>query len=631
MTLSVIVVSYNVKGYLSLCLDSVLVAVDRLGPGAAEVFVFDNASDDGSADWVACHYPAVQLIRSEVNLGFSAGNNAAIRRSKGKWVLLLNPDTVVPEDAFVEVLAHAEAHAEVGAIGVPMYDGSGTWLPESKRGLPTPWASFCRLSGLWRLAPTSQVLNRYYWGHTGEEETAAVEVLSGAFMWMRRDALDQAGLLDEDFFMYGEDIDLSIRIQNAGWVNHYFSGSSIVHFKGESTKKGSVAYVRVFHDAMRIFSAKHFAGGQAFAMRLMIEFGIRARAVTAFLQGRVRRHALPLLDISLCAMLAFCVIRAHAWSSGIDHPWMPTLALMGLAVAVSAASGSWFGVWDRPFVRVRSLMAGVSAGLLLVLTYALLPEFLRVSRMATGILALVLVLSPAGLRAGLVKLMPKRFSWRRARSSIGFIASKRRRTAMENWIESSYGSSLYINDLSISKESGFEALVRENELVLCDASVGGKRVLETIRAGHQHGVDVRIVPTGLWLALGGARKKSGPADRLVWGEDGLCRPERKRAKRRLDVAWSMWILFIGPGRGVHSNGFSRAHALQVLRSDKTWIGFHGKWEESERLPDLAPGIFGAGSGLHRVSPEEAKRLDLRYAFDYSWVRDFELLMTLRMD
>ena len=157
MTLSVIVVSYNVKGYLSLCLDSVLEAIaamDRLGDGQSELVVFDNASSDGSADWVSLHYPSVQIIRSDENLGFSAGNNAAIRQSSGRWVLMLNPDTVVPEDTFERLLAHAEAHPEVGAIGVPMYDGAGNWLPESKRGLPTPWASFCRSagSGAWRHA-----------------------------------------------------------------------------------------------------------------------------------------------------------------------------------------------------------------------------------------------------------------------------------------------------------------------------------------------------------------------------------------------------------------------------------------------------------------------------------------------
>lgn len=631
MTLSVIVVSYNVKGYLSLCLDSALAAMERLPSGTAEVFVFDNASSDGSADWVSSHYPSVHLIRSEENLGFSAGNNAAIRQSKGEWVLLLNPDTVVPEDTFEKVLAHAEAHPEVGAIGVPMYDGTGSWLPESKRGLPTPWASFCRLSGIWRLAPSSPSLNRYYWGHTGKDETAAVEVLSGAFMWMRREALDQAGLLDEDFFMYGEDIDLSIRIQDAGWVNHYFSDAPIVHFKGESTKKGSLAYVRVFHDAMRIFSAKHFAGRQAVAMQLMIEVGIRVRAVTAFLQGRVRRHALPLLDLSLAATVAVCVIRGHAITSGIDHPWMPSLSLAGLAVGVSGFSGTWFGVWDRPFVRLRVLMAGLAAGLLLVLAYSLLPEVLRVSRMAMGLLALVLVLLPLGVRALLVTLMPKRFAWRRTRSSVGFIGSEERRSAMKNWIESSYGSSLYVSDLSLSCGSEIQVLSPENELVLCDASWGGRRVLDTVRAGHAHGVDVRIVPAGLWLALGGARKKSGPKDRLLWGEDGLCRPERMRSKRRLDIAWSLWILLVGSGKGANAAGFTRGQAWSVLRSRRTWVGFHGSWDGADRLPALETGIFKVGSGVQSVSSDEAKRLDLRYAYDYSWMRDFELLMTLRMD
>ena len=631
MTLSVIVVSYNVKGYLSLCLDSAIAAMDRLGDGQSELVVFDNASSDGSADWVSENYPSVQVIRSEENLGFSAGNNAAIRQSSGRWVLLLNPDTVVPEDTFERVLAHAEAHPDVGAIGVPMFDGAGQWLPESKRGLPTPWASFCRLSGLWRLAPRSRSLNRYYCGHIAQDETAEVEVLSGAFMWLRREALDQAGLLDEDFFMYGEDIDLSVRIQRAGWVNHYCSEAPIVHFKGESTKKGSLAYVRVFHDAMRIFSGKHFAGGQAFAMRSMIELGIRARSVSAFLQGRVRRHALPLMEVGLSFAVAFVLVRLHEWSSGIGHPWWPTLVLMAIAGVSAGLGGVWFGAMDRPFVRVRTLLAGLASGLAALALYAAMPEGLRVSRAAVGMLVLSLLLLPLLLRMVLVALLPRRFRWRPARAAVALMASESRLDSVRKWVESSYGSSLNVNILNFPIGSDGLVLSGRHELVLCDASLGGSAVLAAIRAGRRGGVDVRVIPGSFWLALGGARRDSGPGELLPWGADGLGRVQRGRAKRRVDVLWSLWILLVGGGRGRHRNSLSRPNALAVLSGKKTWLGFHGGWSGEERLPALQPGVFKVGSGDAVDSVGEAKRLDLRYAFDFGWVRDLELLMTLRMD
>ena len=631
MTLSVIVVSYNVKGYLSLCLDSALAAMEPLGAGEAELIVLDNASSDGSADWASLNCPSVEVIRSDRNLGFSAGNNEAIRRSKGDWVLLLNPDTVVPEDTFVKVLAHAEAHPDVGAIGVPMYDGSGVWLPESKRGLPTPWASFCRLSGLWRVAPGSRWLNRYYFGHIAPDQTAEVEVLSGAFMWLRRKALDEVGLLDEKFFMYGEDIDLSVRMNRAGWVNSYCSEAPIVHFKGESTKKESLAHVRVFHEAMRIFTSKHFAGSQALAMRMMIEIGIRVRAVSAFLQGRVRRYALMLVDMGLSMFLAFALVRVHEWTSGIGHPMMPTLALTGIAGLSTGLAGSWFGTSDRPFVRVRSLMAGMAAGMLAVALYSLMPEVLRVSRAAAGALAGVLVLLPVVLRSVLVAFVPGRFRWRQARATVGLIVSDWRATPVQEWVESSYGSSLSINDLMVPTGSNASGHDLKGELILCDAVLGGSVVLSAVRAAKKVGADVRVVPDSLWLALGGSRRDSGPGELLPWGADGLGRVERRRAKRRVDVLWSIWILIVGGGRGVHGPSMSRRGALDVLAGIRTWLGFHGGWEGEERLPLLLPGVFLVGSGVPVTSLDEAKRLDLRYAFDFGWVRDLELLMTLRTE
>jgi len=632
MKLTVVVVSFNVKGYLSLCVSSALKAMQRLGQGQSELFVVDNASVDGSVDWIRRVHPEVQLIAHPENVGFSAANNLAIRQAKGEWVLLLNPDTVVPEDTFERILAHVQDRPEIGGLGVPMYDGTGAWLPESKRGMPTPWASFCRLSGAWRLAPRSRKLNSYYFGHVDQDQTANVEVLSGAFMWMRKAALDQVGLLDEAFFMYGEDIDLSIRIVNGGWVNCYYSDTPIVHFKGESTKKGSLSYVRVFHNAMRIFSEKHFAGGQARAMRWMIRLGIRLRAVSAFVHGAVQRHSLTVADVALSALLGFAAVGLHGATTEMDHPWIPTVSLVAVGAVSTWWSGRWFGSSDRPFHRLRILMAGSAASVSVVLIYSLLPESLRVSRLAASFLAVFVAFCPMVLRFFLVATRPSRYRWKIARPKVTVAAPKHAQDELVQWVRSSYGSALEVNVVGPTQGAmAREEDRRRSDLVLVAASLGGAQCLEAIRLGREHAEDVRIVPEDLLLALGGLRRDGAPTANLSWGADGLGRKDRLRTKRRLDVLWASVVLIFGPGRGKYAAAFSRSNAWHVLQGRMTWIGFHGGWEGSDRLPLLAKGALFAGTGDRAPNSEEARRLDLRHASDFGWMRDLELLMNLRMD
>ena len=630
MKLSVIVVSYNVKGYLSLCLSSALMAMERLGEGASELWVVDNASVDGSADWVMSNYPSVQVLALEENLGFSKANNMAMARAKGEWVLLLNPDTVVPEDTFERILDHLSDAPDVGGLGVPMYDGSGQWLPESKRGMPTPWASFCRLSGLWRLSPRSARLNSYYFGHVRADESADVEVLSGAFMWMRKKALDEVGLLDESFFMYGEDIDLSIRIIKGGWVNRYFSEAPILHFKGESTKKGSLSYVRVFHDAMRIFSEKHFAGGQAVAMRWMIRLGIRLRAVSAFLHGLVQRHSMVVLDVLTAVAAGVTVVELHGMFTGIGHPLLPKAAMVGLGALSVWWSGRWFGTHDIPFHRLRIAMSGFGSAVSLILLYSLLPESLRVSRLSVFILSVFLMGLPWLLRSVLIAVRPRQYMWRQVRSRVVISASESQWVDLQQWVTSSYGNTVEVTPWDPNREgAGLPPL--DTDMVLLSADLGGGTCVAAVRAAGQHQLDVRVVPGDFRLALGGARKEGAPTAKLAWGMDGLGRSDRRRAKRRLDMAWSLAVLTLGPGRGRHADRFARRHAWEVLRGKKTWIGFHMGWDEADRLPPLPEAIFYAGTGDKALTPREARRLDLRHAADFGWMGDLELLMNLRMD
>ncbi|MBR3513373.1 MAG: glycosyltransferase family 2 protein [Bacteroidaceae bacterium] len=284
MMLSVVIVSYNVRPYLAQCLDSVRRAIEGM---EADVWVVDNASTDDTVVHLRSHYPWVHLIANADNRGFACANNQAIRQSKGRYVLLLNPDTVVGEDVLRGCVDFLEAHPEAGAAAVRMTNSDGTFARESRRGLPTPATSFFKMSGLCAAFPHHRVLGRYYLGHLDETQANPIEVMSGAYCMLRRTALEQVGLLDEDFFMYGEDIDLSYRLLQGGWQNWYLP-LRILHYKGESTQKTSYRYVQIFYNAMLVFFDKHFAQRYRFSA-FLIRLAVRMRAALGYAVRAVRK------------------------------------------------------------------------------------------------------------------------------------------------------------------------------------------------------------------------------------------------------------------------------------------------------------------------------------------------------
>lgn len=282
MKLSVVIVNYNVKYYLEQCLMSVAKATRGM---ECEVFVVDNHSRDGSADYLAERFATVNLISSNHNLGFARANNIAIRQCRGDYVLLLNPDTIVGENAIAEVLAFMDAHPAAGGAGVRMLKADGSDALESRRGFPTPLTAFYKMSGLCARYPESRRFGHYYMGYLPWNEPGRIEVISGAFCMLRREAIDKVGLLDEDFFMYGEDIDLSYRLLKGGYENWYVP-ARILHYKGESTHKSSFRYVHVFYDAMFIFFRKHY-GHLSLMFSIPVKAAIFVKAVVALVKMQV--------------------------------------------------------------------------------------------------------------------------------------------------------------------------------------------------------------------------------------------------------------------------------------------------------------------------------------------------------
>ncbi|MBP3789292.1 MAG: glycosyltransferase family 2 protein [Prevotella sp.] len=270
MKLSVIIVNYNVRYYIEQCINSVERATKDI---ETEIFVVDNHSTDGSVPYLRRRFgKRIELIESNHNLGFARANNKAIRESTGEYVLLLNPDTFVGEDAIRQVVDFLDAHPKAGGIGVKMHNADGTLARESRRGIPTPFVSMLKMFGFSK---------RYYMSYLSWDEPGRIEVISGAFCMVRRKVLDEVGLLDKDFFMYGEDIDLSYRILKGGYEN-WFVPANILHYKGESTQKSSFRYVHVFYQAMIIFFRKHY-GHLSFLFTIPIQVAIYLRAFIALI------------------------------------------------------------------------------------------------------------------------------------------------------------------------------------------------------------------------------------------------------------------------------------------------------------------------------------------------------------
>ncbi|MCL1850568.1 MAG: glycosyltransferase family 2 protein [Bacteroidetes bacterium] len=381
MQLSIVIVNYNVKHFLFQCLQSVQKAVAGI---EAEVFVVDNASSDNSVAMLQAKFPWIHLIANTENVGFSCANNQAIKLARGEFVLLLNPDTLVEEDTFVKCMDFMTQTPDAGALGVKMINGNGEFLPESKRALPVPSVAFYKVFGLSKLFPRSKKFGSYHLTGLDNDKTQSIEVLSGAFMFIRKNVLDTIGLLDETFFMYGEDIDLSYRIIKAGYKNYYLPETRIIHYKGESTKKGSINYVIVFYKAMQIFANKHFTIKKSFLLTWIFNLAIWLRASLAIGKRIVASLLLPFLDI--LSIYGGMFLLAFYWQTAVlqyrqsHFPNYYFYLIIPCYITIWIIFVALNKGYKKPYSTNKTNRGIILGTIAILLIYALLPETSRFSR-----------------------------------------------------------------------------------------------------------------------------------------------------------------------------------------------------------------------------------------------------------
>ncbi len=646
--LTIVIVNYNVRFFLEQCLHSVAKATK---PGMAEVFVVDNNSLDGSCSMVEQKFPYVKLIQNKDNLGFSKANNQAIRLASGEYILLLNPDTVVEEDTFEKVLAFMDNHLDAGALGVKMIDGKGHYLPESKRALPTPWVSFYKIFGLASLFPRSKKFGRYHLGFLDKDETNEVDVLPGAFMLLRKKALDKSGLLDEAFFMYGEDIDLSYRIKQAGFRVFYYPETTIIHYKGESTKKGSINYVLVFYQAMIIFAQKHFSPKNARFYSVTIRAAIYFRASLSLLKRFTSRIFLPLIDagIAFAGLVAINPIwEAHKFPDGGGHPPDILKILFSAYILIWLISIYFSGGYDKPMSLIK-LSRGILIGTAIILVaYSLLPEDLRFSR--------ALILFGTGWNLIWINLLRIAFhsiGWKTFELNLG----KKKKVLIvgrENEYKRITGilgqTSLAVDIIgrvkphtdtsdtsSLGELSQLEEIIGINkidELIFSAKDMSTREIIHHMLALTRLQKDYKIAPPESPSIIG-SNSVNTAGDLYVINFNSIADPSNKRLKRLLDI-WVSLVLIISLPLSLWFY-FPKAlrlirNGLQVLLGKKTWVGYYPVEDpEMSLLPVIREGILRPGKMTNpdgkNSQPDDAVQLgkNLSYAKDYSLTRDLSLI------
>ena len=642
--LSIVIVNYNVRYFLEQCLLSVERATEGMD---TETWVVDNNSADGSVELVRRRFPWVQLIANTDNPGFSVANNQALRRARGKYVLLLNPDTVVQEDTFRRCYAFAETHPRIGGLGVTMIDGSGRFLPESKRGLPTPWVAFTKAFGLARLFPRSRRFNHYHLGYLPADETHRIEVLAGAFMWMRVSALDEVGLLDEAFFMYGEDIDLSYRLLKGGYENYYLPDTRIIHYKGESTKRGSLNYVRVFYQAMIIFARKHFAGSQARLLVWMMQLAVYLRAVLTVASNFWQRLRFPLID-AVGIYLGLRVLK-RLWSAyhfGDPDYFPQTIHYVHFPAYVLLWTGSIFlgGGYDRPFDYGRLLRSLAVGTLLLLAIYGLLPEEFRPSRALLVLGAAWATVWTLGVRAMASTLVYGSIgpSHERRLIIVGGSAETQRTLSLlqragatrnylgriaptgEPWggaagAEESIGSAERLDTLA--------RLYRVEELIFCSADLDNAAIQGWMtRLGPE--VQYRILPEASGSIIGSHRRDQRGTLYTIDVNLRISDPTYRRGKWLFDRLGAVVLLLLSPLLVwfVRNKGGLFRNAVGVLLGRWSWVGYHPDDPQRELLPRLRPGVLWPGVGAAELDADTLHHLNLLYARDYGVGEDWRMVV-----
>lgn len=653
MDISVIIVNYNVREFLNNALTSLSKALAQL---KSEIIVVDNASDDGSIQLVQKNFPAVTLIVNRKNLGFAKANNQALALAKGKFLLLINPDTLVQEDSLTKLITFLQENKHVGMVGCKILNPDGTFQLPCRRSFPTPWVAFTKTFGLSSLFPKSKLFAKYNLTYLDENKTYEVDAVSGSFMLVRREVYEKIGGLDESFFMYGEDLDWCFRVQQAGWKVYYVPITSIIHYKGESTKRSNIDELKVFYSAMQLFVEKYHGGTSLFSS--FIYLGIYFRKIAAAL-ARIFR---PFLAVVLDALILIATILLGEYVRKQNIFSLPTYAYPWVFLVpafIVVASLFFSGVYTYRKLSVSRSFVAVLFSFILISSLTAFEKnfaFSRAIMLYSGMLSLALI---PGWRLVLRLLglsnSPSRATLFGRRTVIvginqsGQDVLKKLRSRIGNGYNvvgyvdldrTHIGEKILEVEILGSVETLGKVIddYKISEVIFSAESVSYSMMLDSIARNRNRIVNFRLVPNNLEVIIGKPSIDQLDEIPLIDIEYNIGKISNRIVKRMFDLVFSLFLLIcIAPFvyfLHLFSSSPVRGFTKIIFQMPKVLLGKMSIVGQSSGNGEHA-GMYRGKMGLTGIvqinnpaslSEEEKEQFSLYYAKNQSFLLDLEIIV-----
>jgi GT2 family glycosyltransferase/lipopolysaccharide/colanic/teichoic acid biosynthesis glycosyltransferase len=654
LEVSVIIVNYNVRDFLHQSLVSLQKALRGI---RSEIIVADNASDDDSSGMVRQRFPHVRLIQNSTNLGFAKANNIALRRARGRLLLLINPDTIVQEDTIKMMLRFFKTHPECGLAGCKILNPDGSFQPSCRRGFPTPWVALAKMFGLSRLFPTTKLFGKYNLTYLSVDETYAVDAVSGSFMMARKEAVKQVGGLDEDFFMYGEDIDWCYRFRRAGWQVYYVHSTQIIHYKGESTKRSDLDEIKTFYRAMHLFVEKHFRYQSFFSFLLRLSIALVSSA--AFLTSLLRPLKVAVIDY-VCVIASLLLAEYTRRGTILQYPSYayPIIFIIPAVIVIAALYAA--GVYTRRRMSISRSIVAVMSGYVIISALTAFFKSYAFSRWIVGISGILCLVLIPGWRLIL------RLKGKAAIHGRGTLSAKRTlivgtgRDAQEllKKLRTTVGKGYdivgfignthkqigrTIHDIPIvGTLDNVGKMIKEekiSDVIFAPHAFSYKQILSVIGKSREWTVNFHLVPTTMEVMVGKATVDTLDDLPLVQIAYNISKPSHQLAKRAFDVALSGLLLatvypifrLSAGAMAEKENGFL-SRLPSVLKGTMSFVG--PPVRESNLSNQNGGPLFLGKPGLsglvqlqreRRLAEKEIDQYNLYYARNQSILLDIEIL------
>lgn len=622
MDLSVIIVSYNVKHFLYQCIDSVLKSSEDI---STEIIVVDNHSSDGSAEMVAKKFKNVKLITNDFNIGFGRANNQALKQAKGEFTLFLNPDTILPEDCLKKCLEFFEKKgADICSLGIKMIDGSGRFLPESKRSFPSPEVAFYKLFGLSKLFPSHKKFGKYHLGYLNKNKNHPIDVISGAFLIVKTKTIKNKNGFDEDYFMYGEDIDLSHRLLENGCNNWYFAKSTIIHYKGESTNKGNLNYVKHFYKAMIIFAKKHFQDNNASLFIWMLQAAIFFRGILSVVAAIISKLRLQLID-SLFILASLFIAKTITFNATNEIAFL----IIPLYLFIYLITMYFSGAYDKPYRLFKIIRGTLFSTVIIVIFHSIFPKMKSFSWFYIILSAILIIISYTIVRLIIQYTKTKHFSLYGSQKNRVIIVGKDNSLQLATELFMSPPQHQFLglisDDLTADKYIGtlanFKALItklKPTDIIFDLEFVTYKQIIQSIEGIQNFNIRYLIAHKDNFIIS--SENKDVPGSILTPKQIfAITKPEEKRKKRLLDITISGIGILFSPVLIWFQESASQYlnNCFTTLIGTNTWVGY-----TYSILPNIKKSIIKVGMS-HNESI--ARQMETNYARFYSVYEDIDII------